>query len=114
MSAIDAADGSSTARSAMKVGTITFWKFVQRMSLVVALLRHGGMSALWSLSGCKADVPHQRLHRPKPASRLYRLFPALRLSTDGYPRRRNAASIPSSTTSWIFSRSSNAIFRSTS
>jgi hypothetical protein len=37
MSAIDAADGSSTARSAMKVGTITFWKFVQRMSLFVAL-----------------------------------------------------------------------------
>ena len=46
-----------------------------------------------------------------PLNRFYRFFPALRLSTDGYPRRCNARSIPSSTMSWIFSRSSNAIFR---
>jgi hypothetical protein len=44
----------------------------------------------------------------------YRFLPALRLSTDGYPRRRNARSIPSSTTSWIFRRSSKAILRSAS
>ena len=64
--------------------------------------------------GCKADVPHPRPHRPSPLDRPYRLFPALRLSTDGYPRRRKAASIPSSTRSWILTRSSKAIFRSAS
>jgi hypothetical protein len=41
----------------------------------------------------------------------YRFFPAIRLAIDAYPRRRNARSIPSSTTSWIFSRFSKAIFR---
>ena len=44
--------------------------------------------------GCKADVrrsskhTHER-HRPTCAKGFYRLFPALRLSTDGYPRNEN-------------------------
>ena len=54
-----------------------------------------------------ADVDHLHLGP-------YRFLPALRPSIDGYPRRRRAMSIPSSTTSWIFSRSSNAILRSAS
>ncbi len=54
-------------------------------------------------------------HDARAVSSRYRFLPTLRLSTDGYPRRRNARSIPSSTTSWILAsrrmRSSAALRR---
>ena len=60
--------------------------------------------------GLDADVDHHGVGYISP----YRFLPTLRPSIDGYPRRRNARSIPSSTTSWILRRSSNAILRSAS
>ena len=65
---------------------------------------------LWVTIGLDADAGHHGVRYISP----YRFLPALRLSIDAYPRRRNARSIPSSTASWILRRSSNAILRSAS
>jgi len=57
MSAIDAADGSSTARECHGWVPLSFWKFVQRMSLFVARsvssLRRNHKSEV----GGEADMP---------------------------------------------------------
>jgi ABC-type branched-subunit amino acid transport system substrate-binding protein len=49
----------------------------------------------WVEAKRTSDTQHTMKDAP-PLSRRYRLFTALRLSTEGYPRCRNAPSIPSS------------------